>query len=248
VRRGFGLDLAGYSTGKSELAVATNHETFLSVVVLKGSPFSSKITSGHIREEVERREGSCLNRILSAGSLAVDVPIDLQGLPHCPTSPYIWGRTKRPIDRTLNGLPPLADKIGAIVARFQGAVAAAGAMDLLGVSLYETYPAASFAKLEIHTRGYKNVAQHDIRQVVCQRIGLADARLSDDEIDAVLCAVTAVSDDSHILEGDRLQASLFGASNDLHVPLGYRLLARLPNIPIEFATDSYDSWMNRNGI
>lgn len=232
MRLGFGLDLAGYSTGKSSLACALRVETGLRIILLQDSPFSLRVASNSDRAVVEQREGECLAQLLKLGNLAADVPIDLQGLPFSPTSAFVWGRTKRPVDIAVGGLPPLADKIGAIVARFRAAIEAAEAGSQLGERLFETYPAASFSHLGIVTRGYKSVENGTIRGEVCARLGFQVADITDDEIDAIVCAMTAVASSDAVIESEGLAGLVGKRSGSASAPKGYRLLAALPGIPV----------------
>ena len=56
--------------------------------------------------------------------MLVDTPVDLQGLPN-PTNVYFaWELVKRPVDYAFDALAPLANLIGAPVARFQNLLSA----------------------------------------------------------------------------------------------------------------------------
>lgn len=244
MRLGFGLDLAGYSTGKSSLACALFAETGLKIVLLQDSPFSLKVPSNSNRVGVEQREGACLAQLLKLGNLAADVPIDLQGLPFSPTSAFVWGRTKRPVDVAVGGLPPLADKIGAIVSRFRAAVEAADAGSLLGERLFETYPAATFSHLGIVTRGYKSIENRGLRAEVCSKIGFQAAEITDDEIDAVICAITAIASADLVIQTTGLIDIIRKKCGEASTPKGYRLLAALPATPITIERQDYSEWMS----
>ncbi|MHB8131920.1 MAG: hypothetical protein ACYDEX_23390, partial [Mobilitalea sp.] len=98
--------------------------------------------------------------IRSGGLCAVDVPIDLQGLNHYSVKgkTYVWEATKRHIDYILGGLPPLGDKIGAVVARIQ--LIMSYFPNALGKTIFETYPSGTLALLGFKKPKYKGgVAQ-----------------------------------------------------------------------------------------
>jgi hypothetical protein len=61
------------------------------------------------------------------------------------------------VDRTFGALPPLADRIGSVVARFSNLLRAyrSGHDEPLGRSLFETYPADSLRLLGWPHKGYK---------------------------------------------------------------------------------------------
>lgn len=242
---GFGLDLAGYSTGKSEVAVAHLENGVLRVILLNKSPFSRIIKSSHDSEQVGILEAVEIDRMLTLGKLAVDVPIDLQGLPGIPASTFVWGQTKRPIDFALGALAPFADRLGSVVSRFQNALRFTTASELLGKKLFETYPAASLVSLRSLARGYKGPLQHDKRTKIANFLGLSLSVLSDDELDAIICALAAVAPDEAVLESDGLElyiAKEIGRP-DIKAPNGYRILKMLFADKIEVARSSYVEWM-----
>src|SRR5579871_1354207 len=115
---GFGLDLAGYTTGKTALAVIEIEGRRARATLLRGSPLSAKRASDDDLKQILKAEVAALNRCLKIGPLAVDIPIDLQHLGNPDRAEYIWQLTRRPIDRAVGAMPALADRIGAPVARF----------------------------------------------------------------------------------------------------------------------------------
>src|SRR5579872_1480207 len=147
----YGLDLAGYSTGKSSLAKATfNGSTELSVVVYRNHPFAEKLEGWETVGPLVERERRLL-RFMQP--LYVDVPIDLQGLPNQTGVRFTWQLTKRPVDFAFSALPPLADRLGSPVARLAYLLVAD--RSALGSGLYETYPAASLEPMLGGKRSYK---------------------------------------------------------------------------------------------
>jgi hypothetical protein len=163
--------------------------------------------------------------------IVVDVPIDLQGLPHAfnYVPAFHWQLTQRAIDYVLSGLPPLADRIGAAVARWR-ALAPFG-MDLLGKRLFETYPASSLLLSDCVAEGYK---RSEARYLEDRWLGRSPKHRSeakrdwnpehplacilngvraqagdefccdDDYVDALLCALTGLPG-PQVLEGKALR-------------------------------------------
>jgi len=243
---GFGLDLAGYSTGKSEVAVAQFENGTLQITLLGQSPFSRKTKSSNNNDYLGKLEAAEIDAMLKIGNLAVDVPIDLQGLPHTPASPFVWGQTKRPIDFALGALAPFADRLGSVVSRFQNALRFTAASELLGKKLFETYPSGNLAALGSLAKGYKGAQQHVNRDQIATFLGLSLSGMSDDELDAAICAVTAVAPAEFILEKSDLSEYLFNKTGTEYVdiPRGYRLLRTFLSNKTEVIRSSYDQWMS----
>lgn len=145
---GFGLDLAGYTTNKTSLAAIEFREKVANVTLLRHSSFAQERATTSSVELVVREEASDLQRCMKAGPVAVDIPIDLQGLPYPPKPREIWELTRRPIDKELRPMPPFAERIGAPVVRFAAMVRGARAANAVGKSIFETYPTAIWQKLE----------------------------------------------------------------------------------------------------
>jgi hypothetical protein len=253
--KAFGLDLAGYSTGSSALAMATTTDGGLTVAILGGRVFLQEIHGMQNLQAVCNAEGGYLHELLEEGPLFVDVPIDLQELlaPQNPT--YVWQLTRRPVDQAFGGLRPLADKIGACVARMQNLWHRLGNQggDPLGRRLFETYPAGSLKNDEKVHEKYKGKARYTqekngrwqpSREDNCQD-GILARLLNDlgwtatqngfvlthDEFDAALCALTGVCDKLH---GQELQAVMNeglqqdGYQDGHAAPRGYTLLRHIP--------------------
>lgn len=162
----YGIDLAGYSTGKTRIARLQKdangsdvHASLLtSGALLKKRDGNHKYFQTIIQEELDELVG-----FLKEGSIYVDIPVDLQQLGRWRAFENLWEQTNRPIDYALNAMPPLADRIGSPVARFQTILAygrtLGGAYDiskLVGKTIFETYPAASLKFSNIKAQGYKN--------------------------------------------------------------------------------------------
>lgn len=214
MKKAFGLDLAGYSTGRSALAMATvSDDAPPTVTIMTDSVFARKVKGknrlpNHCRSEVE-----CMQNILSEGKLFIDVPIDLRDLQAPPNPQFVWQLTKRPVDEAFGGLCPLASWLGACVARMQNLRRRLrdGNNDPLGKRLFETYPAGSLNLGNQKYEGYKpgqaqwsrrnhwrpcrggNDKDITLAGLLNNLTWTADTELdafTDDEFDAALCALT----------------------------------------------------------
>jgi len=217
----------------------------VTVAILTGNVFQQEINGGnpllgHANEEAEYLRG-----LIEEGPLYIDVPIDLQDLPIPERPQYVWQLTKRPVDQAFGGLPPLADRLGACVARMQNLwrlLQANGYGDPLGHRIFETYPAGSLKCANETHEKYKGRAQcneqdqwqagregNDRDDTMAQLLnrlqwtGEADGfSLTHDEFDAALCALTGVCER---LEGPALTQMINERlGNDYPVPAGYVLL------------------------
>src|ERR1700726_3532289 len=140
---GFGLDFSGYTTvGGTCLAKATvSAAKGVRVEILNSDLLGSRDTSDRFEGQWFEEQRSVLAACLGRGYLAVDVPIDLQGLPFPSVSHYVWELTLRPVDRVLRAMPAFASFLGAPVVRFHHLVAPLRLEpDPLGTVLFETYP------------------------------------------------------------------------------------------------------------
>jgi hypothetical protein len=70
-----------------------------SLTLLRGSALSLERDSGEVLNEVLIQEASVMRRCLAVGPVAVDIPIDLKGLPNVDRAEFVWQLTRRPIDR-----------------------------------------------------------------------------------------------------------------------------------------------------
>jgi hypothetical protein len=219
VNAGFGLDLSGYGTGKSSFARADRltDETIL-VTIFNDHPFQKKFHGRDLLDGDAHGELEALRRCGVIGPIFVDVPIDLQGLPVIDENCFVWELTHRPVDKAFKALPALAERIGFPFARFKRLyhLLATGGEDPLGDWLFETYPAASLDSLDLPAEGYKGKravfrdgrwsGEGTIAQIADGLRLRAEEELSltDDDLDAVICAVTGVAGQQHQLEGDAL--------------------------------------------
>ena len=231
-----GLDLAGYSTGKSALARADYEccSATVRVRIISGHPFSEKRERKHLLDV--KSEQAQIRSMLAQGRLCVDVPIDLQGLMGIDApqeeksredTPFVWERTLRPVDYAFGALPPLADRIGSPVARFRTILTERERQEHLGQCLWETYPRAIIERLTGPNRPYKNgaavsngekwvpktkaTAYQESLADIANRIGLkagGGMSVNDDELDAAVCAVAGVAPQWALLYGQELEKEI----------------------------------------
>jgi hypothetical protein len=238
---GFGIDLAGYTTGTTSLAVIEINGQAANATLLRGSALSAKRKSGDPFKKVVSQETAVLRRCLSVGPVAVDVPIDLQGLPH-PTNPkYIWQLTRRPIDRAVNAMPPFADRIGAPVARFAAIMRGGNLAPLLGKKLFEAYPAGALKTLKIEAGRYKDKNGAEALTYLCKTLKVAPPVENDDDIDAIICASTVAipADAVHDAKALKVQGRL---------PKGFRIPKTLAFDRIATTTAQFREWMAERGV
>ena len=158
MRIGFGIDLAAYGrTAGTVHAAAKLDSGHIKLTLISDSSFARtrKGASALLSQVVE--EGSELARLTSLVPVAIDVPIDLQGLPSLRDITRTWEVTCRPIDRAFGALSPLADnKIGYRVARFQKLIELCPQCKV-GETIFETCPAASLQDGGLPGKRYKKL-------------------------------------------------------------------------------------------
>lgn len=227
----YGLDLSGYSSGGSSLARAERQQdSSVDIRILDKSVFRRKTKGTSPLRRVNEAEISEIESILAEGTLVVDVCIDLQGLPNPPNANRVWQLTRRPVDRAFNALTPMADKIGAYVARMQRLLSSTQEFCELGSNLFETYPAASLELMRLHRKSYKGIALYrEGHWAACpandtktanknnrlaanlNRLGWDapdDTQFSHDDFDAAICALTGFADFDGMLASDELQGMM----------------------------------------
>jgi hypothetical protein len=239
---GFGLDLAGYTTKKTSLAAIEFQEKCAKVVLLRHSAFARKRATTSAFESVVREEAGDLERCIRLGPVAVHIPIDLQGLPYVTKPKEIWELTKRPIDKKLHAMAPLADRIGAPVVRFAAIVNHVKFGGALGENLFETYPTAIWEKLGIVTGAYKSRQKEKAKARVeacgtlCEKLQIEPYLKNDDDIDAIICAVTAVAPEDHLCTVEDCGVD--------HLPRGFRLLKKNPFEKIRVNEANFSEWID----
>ncbi len=245
---GFGIDLAGYTTGKTCVAAIEVNGSVAEATLLRCSHLAAKRHTDLQAAEVIRDDIECLRRCLALGRVAVDIPIDLQDLPNHSRFSTIWAMTLRPIDKKLHAMAPLADRIGAPVARFRAIMEVGHFGNALGDSLFETYPAGTLKLLKIKGDKYKSKGKHDKNArdaaciSLCNKLKLQSHKeniKNDDDIDAIICAVAAVAPAQNICEESDL---------DLRVgelPRGYRILKNWPFEAVRVMREAkFDRWLS----
>jgi hypothetical protein len=243
---GFGIDLAGYTTGKTSFAAARWQGESAEATLFSNSVFSPNVKrqtaeaiSPALAEEVRT-----LQRCFAVGSVAVDVPIDLQELLEPQHARRIWELTLRPIDQALGAMRPLADRIGSPVARFRAIMRAGAFDDRLGRSLFETYPAGTWRLSDVVSKGYKGKNGGSACTELCARLNISPALSNDDDIDAVIVAITAAADAEHLVGAAEFADLLRGLGTQKHheLPKGYRLLKRFPRA-IRVDMEDFQHWL-----
>ncbi len=258
MKTAFGLDIAGYSTGKSGFARAdlidTNH---IEVIVYEKHVFSSKKKGENPIKDIVKMEKDLLLACCKKGHIFVDIPIDLQNLLKSHNVFFTWELIFRPVDFAFGALPPLSSLIGSPVARFFNLFSSLKEelKDPLGKQIFETYPARSLNLLGLPSKNYKNskiyfknrqlIKSNDVLAKISEKIKLTakeDISVNDDEFDAMLCAITGIVDENHRLQENDLTNNI----NELIkkrmklketpcryiAPKGYVLLKDLPDTTI----------------
>jgi len=193
---------------------------------------------------IVRAEADALKQCLDIGPVAVDIPIDLQELLLPNEAEAIWELTRRPIDRKLKAMAPLADRIGAPVARFSAIMRDGGFRDRLGNDLFEAYPAENLRRL-CFSGNYKAKSSEklDEKQAACERLcrhlRIDGTCLSDDDLDAIICAITAVVSADALVSADELGLDLD------KLPKGFRILKRNPFDNIALTEQDFSTWITR---
>jgi hypothetical protein len=240
---GFGLDLSGYTTNKTSLAAVVANGGVAEAVLLRCSAFSTRRTTDmSVRNAVEA-EAFVLKQCLSIGRVAVDIPIDLQNLLVPDQAVAIWELTRRPIDKKLNAMPPLADRIGAPVARFSAILRVGNFRDRLGIDLFETYPAENLRRLEFFgnykAQGSERASERDIAsERLCRHLGFDGNCGSDDDLDAIICGIAAVAPEDALASAEEL-----GLEQSM-LPNGFRILKRNPFSNIMLRESDFSTWMS----
>src|SRR6185437_13245949 len=189
--------------------------------VLRRSPLSRKRKGADYSTAALKSDVAVLNQCLRLGKVAVDIPIDLQGLPTPADTTRIWRLTRRPVDRALKAKP--------------------------GQRLFETYPSASFKKVRELKNSVKKVTRAKARDEFCRRSNINRKKccgkkgITDDEIDAIICALAAVAPNKFFhrpADYPHLEGKL---------PRGFRILKKSPVSRITVECEDFENWMNKPG-
>jgi len=242
LKTAFGLDIAGYAGGNSGFARADlGSEGGIRVTVYEDHVFGRRLAGadplGTVAEAEQRTLRSCRMR----GDVVVDTPVDLQGLPSPADTYFTWELVRRPVDYAFGALAPLADRIGAPVARFRNMLSALEGDDgKASHGVLETYPAASLKLLGWWATGYGSQPARFAGDrwdgghlaFILNRLGVKaedGETLDGDEFDAALCAITGVVDEGGLLRGRGLSELV---SEKIRSRLSPRHHARIPtNVP-----------------
>lgn len=251
----FGLDMGAFGTAeKTQLARADRVGNYVYVTLFKNHPLNQKLPANK-RIEIIRNKSNDFFRLLRHFSrrIFVDVPIDLQSLPHIP------GTIKRPVDSALDGQSPLSRDIGSHVARFSFLFNNAFGQDCyekaLGTTVYETYPKASLKRIGLNYEKYKTTGKERsfIRSISsnkwCNELihnnvysnnlldnalklklqaDTSQLRITDDQFDAIICALTGVLvpiNGFNELELNQI-LSEFPISQSYSLPKGYVIMGK----------------------
>ena len=241
---GFGLDPAGYCESRSVLAVAERRGSNACVTILRNCPFSRAPNETRQIEVILANERKALKGIVALGSIAIDIPIDLQGLPTVCARTHLWQQTKRKVDKKVGGLEPLASFIGHVTARFQSIFCDSELGQSLGLRIFETYPKPTLLKVLgaqwAAVRNYKrDVSQ---REALCRALTISPQTeiVTHDDLDAVICALTAAAPAEELWNRDDYESK--GVTVE-ELPRGYRLLSRASFEKIAASTEDFDDWM-----
>jgi hypothetical protein len=244
---GFGLDPAAYTEGRTVLAVAERKGQEANIYLLRGCPFSRRPDSDGEIAGILAGEQTELRRLLGLHCrIAIDVPIDLQGLPKINSPRHSWQFTRRAVDVAVGGAAPLASFLGHITARFQVILDSSDFQDEIGKKIFETYPKPTLKRLAKEqwqqVKGYKKEAKQ--LELLCKIINIASvvAVKTDDDLDAAVCALTAVASPNELWTVDDYKRGDHALSAS-ELPQGYRLLACNPFDRINVSCAPYEDWM-----
>ncbi|MGB7076454.1 MAG: DUF429 domain-containing protein [Xanthobacteraceae bacterium] len=243
---GFGLDPAGYCNGRSVLAVAKRRGLVARVEILRNCPFSKVPEKSRELDLILANERAALQTFAGMGRVAIDVPIDLQALPTVRAPTYLWQETKRSVDKAVEGMEPLASSIGHVTARFQSIFCEDRLNREIGSRIFETYPKPSLKKLLgddwANVRRYKDKKDTSHIGTICNALNISPRTeiKSHDDLDAVICSLTAIALDNEIWSAADYRELAWDVEE---LPRGYRLLARNPFNTITVSTACYSEWM-----
>jgi hypothetical protein len=240
---GFGLDLSGYTTNKTSLAAVVANGRSAEAIVLRDSAFTRRRTTNMSVRDVAKAEASNLKQCLELGPVAVDIPIDLQNLLVPGRAAAIWELTRRPIDKALNAMPPLADRIGAPVARFSAIMREGELRHRLGNDLFETYPAENLRRLEFSenykTKGSERRSERDAAcESLCRHLAFDGVCRNDDDLDAIICALAAVAPEDALVSAKEL------GLDQGELPTGFRIIKRNPFSNIALRESDFSTWIS----
>ncbi|MBO2945651.1 DUF429 domain-containing protein [Paenibacillus sp. F411] len=183
----FGIDMGAFGTSEKTILVRADRiDSTIYLTVYEENPLQVKPNSSGKLDEVKKITKTFFESIKKSGKrLFIDVPIDLQGLPHCIDPIYDWQTYKRPVDRAFEGQAPLARDIGTHVARFSFLFyqnyTSRERESTLGSTVFETYPRATLQRLGLKYEKYKSDrAKRYVSQIFSKRNSLWEATPGND--------------------------------------------------------------------
>jgi len=218
LKTAYGFDIAGYAGGNSGFARADlGDEGAIQITVYEGHVFGWRLRGAEPLGAVAEAEQRVLRACAMIGDVLVDTPVDLQGLPDPRNAYFTWELVKRPVDYAFDALAPLANLIGAPVARFQNMLSTLRAEEAgEGFDhVFETYPAKTLKLLGLWSSGYGNQPMRFTHgrweggplACIANNLGVVGEEgdtVNGDEFDAAICALTGVVDESRLLRGQEL--------------------------------------------
>lgn len=237
----WGLDIAGFSTNKSILALAEiNTDNKIGIKLYHNNPFNIIRNSNMILSSAIENEVRFISNYITSNNckIFIDTPLDIQVLLDSSSHRYIWQLTKRPVDKSFGALSPLADRIGSSVARTKYLISKSTTDKLLGYNIFETYPAGSLQCLGLPHTGYKKKPAlwsrgkwddglNNLPSKLNIKSKYNKLTITDDDLDATLCALCGVVDDDYTLKGSQLDEHITTRINNgitYKAPTGYVLL------------------------
>lgn len=203
-----GINLSAFgTTQKPVIAHVTLHDGEASIRLRDAASLADRTRLG---DDVATVFANWRQELLGlARPIAVDVALDVATLKPAATGP-LWCMTHRPLDFAFYGDAPVTDRIGEFGVRFR-AMLDAGSIEL-GKELIEASPRATLELLEFKGQYAGGSAHHThagwraddrskrpdkLLAKMLQELGInageGVAKLSSTELDAILCAMTALA-------------------------------------------------------
>jgi hypothetical protein len=186
------------------------------------------------------RKPRCCGCVRRSGRSQSIFRFDLQDLNNPDRAEYIWQLTLRPIDRAVRAMPPLADRIGAPAARFAAIMREGRFAGRLGKTPFEAYPAGTLKMLKVKAGSYKGASGVLALRSLCGMLNVEPHVDSDDDFDAIICAITAAAPADAVHDGKAL-----GVQGQM--PKGFRIPKSLSFDRIETGEARFDAWMAMRG-
>jgi hypothetical protein len=134
-------------------------------------------------------------------------------------------------------MPPLADRIGAPVARFAAIMREGNFSAQLGVKLFEAYPAGTLKMLKIEGGSYKGAKGMEGLGSLCKALNMEPHVANDHDFDAIVCAIAAAAPADAVYSGSELKVQ--GP-----MPKGFRIPKSLSFAHINVKIACFEKWMS----